>query len=142
MGILLTLISAGAVVTTVGASPALAAGCQTNGHVYVNGGHVKSETDPIDGPVDTVFVRRNALISLGGNGLTANRDPFWDEYRASDGGYVGTAVGNRTGDNCVSNERTFRMDLPSGVYNIKATYEPGNSGGVVRGQAHFRLVVF
>lgn len=123
-------------------SPAGASGCATVAHVYVNGGHVKYEYEPIDGATDTVSILSFGSIKLGGNGLRRYEDPFWDVYRESDGAYVGTLIGNRTGGNCVSNEKSFTINLYPGDYIFRATYEPGNTGGVVRGQAHFRLAVF
>ncbi|MFC4584927.1 hypothetical protein [Sphaerisporangium corydalis] len=139
--LLAVLVGATTLMAAAGA-PAGAAVCVTNGHVYANGGNVKYETDPINGPTGTIGVYRNAIIKFGGNGLKTNEDPFWDIYREGDGAYISTFIGSRTGGNCVSNEKFVVINLPSGPYIFRATYEPGNSGGVIRSQAHVRVYVY
>ncbi|MFC4531522.1 hypothetical protein [Sphaerisporangium dianthi] len=141
VGLLMVLVSAAALVVATGA-PAGAAACATNAHVYANGGFVKYETDPIDGPVGTIYVPYYGVVRFGGNGLKQGEDPFWDVYRESNGAYVATFVGTRTRSNCVSNEIEILARATPGNYIVRATYEPGNSGGVVRNQAHVRLIVY
>jgi hypothetical protein len=126
--------------TLVAPVAAQAAPCNTAAHVYVFGTNFKWEWDPIDGPVNTVTIFEGQSIRLGGNGMRADEDPFWVLYRESNGTPASTFIGSRAGDNCVSNEKNFPV-FGKGSYIVRASYYPGNSGGVITNQAHFRLVV-
>lgn len=140
-GLLAAVATSGVMIGTVGVVPAAAATCATPAHVYANGGHIKTEFQPIDGPVDDLVVPFGGIIHFGGNGLTPDEDPFWNIYREVDGAHMSTRMGNRTGDNCVSNERAHAMNHPRGSYLVRATYYRGNTGGTIEGQRHFRLVI-
>src|SRR5262245_27397452 len=143
----LVMLLATAVTSVVTARPALAAGCATSAHVYVDGGHFKFETDAINGPIDTLNKPLGTNITFGGNGLKPNEQPFWDIYREDSFGnlqYVTTRLGNKAGSNCVSNEKSFFVgsnifSTPTpviGTYVLLVTYQSGNSGAVIRQQRH------
>lgn len=136
------------------AAPASAASCATAAHVYAKGPGIgapyltKFQSDPIDGDMGLITAPIGRSITLGGNGLKPDEQPFWDVYQVSPGGglsYVGTNLGSKAGGNCVANERSFlvttQLFARGQFYVVKATYEPGNSGGVIRQQNHFRVFV-
>jgi hypothetical protein len=136
------------------AEPASAALCRTAAHVYAKGPFItdpyltKFETDPIDGSMGLIAAPIGLSITLGGNGLKPGEQPFWDVYLVSPGGsltYIGTNLGSKAGSNCVANERSFLVTTQLFVigqnYIVRATYEPGNSGGAIRQQNHFRVFV-
>lgn len=141
MVMVLTIFGIGAW-SLVAAQTASAARCATDAHVYVNGSHVKYESDPLDGPIDTVYVTYNGTITFGGNGITPNEYPFWNIHRESDGQYIATDLGNKAGDNCVSNEISYRANLTRGSYILYAFYYSGNHGTVISAQKHIREVVY
>jgi hypothetical protein len=140
-GLLLAVATTAVLIGIAGVAPAAAATCRTIGHVYVNGGLVKTQFDPIEGPVGDLVVPFGSVIKLGGNGMRPGENPFWAAYREIDGAHMPkNLAGNRAGDNCVANEKTFLVDLPRGTYIVRAWYYLAPAGEI-HGQQHFRLVV-
>jgi hypothetical protein len=138
------LVAGGISVAT--AEPALAASCNTNGHVYLTSKYpwsIRYETDPIDRPTDDYQdfggYGFSVYLKLGGNGLSPYSVPSWD-VRSSNGGAF-TLFGNRAGGNCVANERNFfpAAGNPGDVWTVTANYNTGNSGQLIRNQSHFRI---
>ncbi|MFD1536805.1 hypothetical protein [Nonomuraea guangzhouensis] len=141
LSVLVLAVGLGTAVAAQTSTAASAARCNTAAHVYVNGGYIKYETDPIDGPVADLTVRNGQRYNVGGNGITPDEDPFWAFYRVSDGAHVSTIIGNRTGGNCVSNQKTFVSSLTPDTYIMRAYYYGGNSGKTISGQAQLRMIV-
>ncbi|MBT2235350.1 hypothetical protein [Nonomuraea sp. NEAU-A123] len=141
LSVLVLAIGLCTVVAAETSTAASAARCKTAAHVYINGGYIKYETDPIDGPIADFTVRNGQTYNVGGNGITPSEDPFWAFYRVSDGAHVSTIIGNRTGGNCVSNQKTFISTLTPDTYIMRAYYYGGNSGVTISGQAQLRMIV-
>ncbi|WP_433509418.1 hypothetical protein ACQP2T_36355 [Nonomuraea sp. CA-143628] len=141
LSVLVLAVGLGTVVAAQASTAASAARCNTAAHVYINGAYIKYETDPIDGPIADFTVRNGQRYNVGGNGITPDEDPFWAFYRVSDGSHASTIIGNRTGGNCVSNQKTFISSLTPGTYIMRAYYYGGNSGATISGQAQLRMIV-
>jgi hypothetical protein len=152
------LVATGTAVATM-ATPAAAA-CATSAHVYAKGPRIgapllyKFQNDPINGvPAGSISVGvafpSSATVTLGGNGLKPDEQPFWDVYEIGFDGtilrHAGNVLGRKAAGNCVANEGAWRVPatLLQGTqrYLVKATYQPGNSGGVISQQNHFLLFV-
>lgn len=74
---------------------------------------------------------------MGGNGLKPGSRPTWDVYSRNDQ-YVGTLSGHQVGGNCVASEIEYSLwGSPGDIYKVKANYDAGNSGAVIRSQNFF-----
>jgi hypothetical protein len=143
---LLALAVAGGVVAATG-QPAQARACSSFGEVYVIVPEVlrANQFEPInrgfyDLTYDVPSNGASVAFQLGGSGLKPNEDPFWGYVLESNGQYIGTLINTRTNSNCISNQRYHSVyGYPGTSYLFYATYEPGNTGGVIRNQQHFRI---
>lgn len=137
------LLPAG-VVTATAADTASAAGCATNGHVYLTNYNPRSyrfEDQPIEAGFDNyTFTSGSAPVYVvGGNGLRPGSAPIWNV--TSNFGRSFGFSGRAAGSNCVANETVISLPVttfPGEVWEVRVTYLAGNTGRVVQNQAHFQ----
>ncbi len=141
-----------AAVPFVSAAPALAANCTaTTAVVYetsTGSSLVNTQNDPVNAGYYVIYVDvpsngGSYNVRLGGNGLEPQEYPFWGVFSANSGQFIGNLFGNKTGNNCVSNEKSYPLfGSPGDVYLLKANYFFGTDPGKINDQEHVAVAFY
>jgi hypothetical protein len=133
-----------ATISVAAAEHANAAGCATNGQVYVTSvspWSVRTEDQSGAGFDNHQRIAAGATsFVVGGNGLRPGTTPYWTITSNVTGLYV--FFGRSAGSNCVANEAYVsipRATQPGEVWTVTTNYDTGNSSRAIRNQNHFQI---
>jgi hypothetical protein len=118
----------------LGASPATASTCRTQGHAYLTqpGWVIFSgyEGNQVLGVPTLTYIQGTRYFNVGGNGIMPGTPIVFNVYNRDNGSFVTGLQTARAHSNCVVNEQGTSMFtfLGPGHYQVQASYTSGYTG--------------